>query len=106
MIRLRLLILLFAAVLTGCAISPSDGYKPNKTYSAAETSRTVDLTRPPLDMWDRIRRGFAITNLDDELTTQCTNYYASHPQSVLMMSQRAGKYLYYIVDEQIGRAHV
>lgn len=99
MIRLRLLILLFAAVLTGCAISPSDGYKPNKSYSAAETSRTVDLTRPPQDMWDRIRRGFAIPNLHDELTTQWTNYYASHPQSVLMMSQRAGKYLYYIVDE-------
>src|SRR3546814_16079612 len=50
-------------------------------------------------MWDRIRRGFAIPNLDSELTEQWTSYYASHPESVLTMSRRAGKYLYYIVDE-------
>lgn len=98
---LRLFVLLIVAVLAGCATTtPENPYGPGKkTYSAAETSRTVDLTRPPHDMWDRIRRGFAIPNLQDELTDHWTQYYASHPQSVLLMSQRAGKYLYYIVDE-------
>lgn len=50
-------------------------------------------------MWDRIRRGFAIPNLESELVARWTSYYASHPESVLIMSQRAGKYLYHIVDE-------
>jgi membrane-bound lytic murein transglycosylase D len=98
---LRLFVLLIAAVLAGCATKSSQNpYAPaKKTYTAAETSRTVDLTHPPRDMWDRIRRGFAIPNLNDALTARWTDYYASHPESVIRMSQRAGKYLYYIVDE-------
>ncbi|SHI33186.1 transglycosylase SLT domain-containing protein [Pollutimonas bauzanensis] len=98
---LRLFILLIVAVLAGCATNtPQNPYAPaKKTYTAAETSRTIDLTHPPRDMWDRVRRGFAIPNLDNELTERWTDYYASHPESVLLMSKRASKYLYYIVDE-------
>ena len=68
-------------------------------YLARDTSRTVDLTHPPRDAWDRIRRGFAIPNLNTDLSQQWTDYYASHPEAVQRMAQRAGKYLYYIVDE-------
>lgn len=98
---IRLFILLIVAVLAGCAANQSKNpyAHDKKVYSAAETSRTIDLTHPPRDMWDRIRRGFAIPNLESELTQQWTDYYASHPESVLLMSQRAGKYLYHIVDE-------
>ncbi|UYO94325.1 transglycosylase SLT domain-containing protein [Pollutimonas sp. M17] len=98
---LRLFILLLVAVLAGCATHNTQNpyASAKKTYTAAETSRTIDLTHPPRDMWDRIRRGFAIPNLHGELTERWTSYYASHPESVLLMSQRAGKYLYYIVDE-------
>ncbi len=98
---LRLFILLIVAVLAGCATnSPDNPYAPSKkTYTAAETSRTIDLTHPPRDMWDRVRRGFAIPNLNNELTEHWTDYYASHPESVLLMSKRASKYLYHIVDE-------
>ncbi len=94
--RLRLLILLpiLLAFLAGCASSGKQ-----QAYVAEDTSRTIDLTNPPRDMWDRIRRGFAIPNLRNERADYWTNYYASHPESVLLMSQRAGKYLYYIVDE-------
>lgn len=98
---LRLFILLIVAVLAGCATNNQQNpYAPSKKmYTAAETSRTIDLTHPPRDMWDRVRRGFAIPNLNNELTEQWTDYYASHPQSVLLMSTRASKYLYHIVDE-------
>ncbi|KAA0893083.1 transglycosylase SLT domain-containing protein [Pusillimonas sp. ANT_WB101] len=102
MIRLRLFLLVIVAVLAGCATQNSSDNPyatPKKSYTAAETSRTVDLTKPPQDMWDRIRRGFAIPNLQDDVTDRWTSYYASHPESVKRMSERAGKYLYYIVDE-------
>ncbi|TEA79030.1 transglycosylase SLT domain-containing protein [Allopusillimonas ginsengisoli] len=99
---LRLFLLLIVAALAGCATQqqPKNPYAPTpKAYSAAETSRTIDLTHPPRDMWDRVRRGFAIPNLHTDLTDHWTNYYASHPEAVQRMSERAGKYLYYIVDE-------
>lgn len=98
---MRLFILLLVAVLAGCATNkPQNPYaSAPKSYTAAETSRTIDLTHPPRDMWDRVRRGFAVPNLHTDLTDHWTNYYASHPEAIQRMSQRAGKYLYYIVDE-------
>ncbi len=97
---LRLFIVSIAIVLTGCATqSDRHAYQPRQAYTAAETSRTIDLTHPPRDMWDRIRRGFAVPNLETELVDHWTRYYAARPESVLIMSQRAGKYLYHIVDE-------
>jgi membrane-bound lytic murein transglycosylase D len=94
---LRLIFPLLLLLVAGCATQP--GSKDRQAYVAEDTSRTVDLTHPPRDMWDRIRRGFAIPNLRSERVDYWTDYYAEHPQSVLLMSQRAGKYLYYIVDE-------
>ncbi len=62
-------------------------------------TRTVDLTVPPLDVWERIRRGYAVPNLNSPLVDKWTAYYAAHPQSLQRMADRSGKYLYYIVDE-------
>lgn len=95
-LSLRLLLPLLLLLLSACATNTNQQKQP---YIAADTSRTVDLTHPPRDMWDRIRRGFAIPNLKSDTVDYWTDYYAAHPQSVLLMSQRAGKYLYYIVDE-------
>lgn len=99
---LRLLLPLFLAVLAGCAGTAKQnqaaGPSSNR-YIAQDTSRTVDLTSPPSDAWDRIRRGFAIPNLNTDLAQEWTDYYASHPESVQRMAERAGKYLYFIVDE-------
>jgi len=68
--------------------------------TGAETNtRTIDLTVPPLDVWERIRRGYAVPNLNSPLVDKWTAYYAAHPQSLQRMADRSGKYLYYIVDE-------
>lgn len=100
----QLFLTLIVVALAGCAsTSPTTESTSKRTYSAADTSRTIDLTHPPHDMWDRIRRGFAIPNLDTDLTEHWTNYYASYPQSVSQMTQRASKYLYHIVDELESR---
>ena len=96
---LRLFILLIAVTLAGCATQSGSDPQPGLSYTAADTSRTIDLTRPPQDVWDRIRRGFAVPNLDTELVDHWTQYYAARPESLLIMSQRASKYLYHIVDE-------
>jgi membrane-bound lytic murein transglycosylase D len=99
----RFPLFLILAILAGCAgvdrrDEPTSSATPDR-YIARDTSRTVDLTHPPRDAWDRIRRGFAIPNLDTDLSRQWTEYYASHPEAVARMAQRASKYLYFIVDE-------
>ncbi|WP_415819227.1 transglycosylase SLT domain-containing protein, partial [Bordetella tumbae] len=102
----RLLLPVVLAILAGCAGTPRHSATAAPTtnnnkqqYVAADTSRTVDLTNPPVDAWDRIRRGFAIPNLNTELAQEWTDYYAAHPESVQRMAERAGKYLYFIVEE-------
>jgi len=97
---LRLLILLLVAALAGCASNPSQFTQGKEgAYVATDTSRTIDLTHPPRDMWDRIRRGFAIPNLHGELVDKWTDYYASHPEMIERMTERASKYLFYIVNQ-------
>lgn len=95
MSHFRIFLYLCLAILTGCAsTSRQDG-----RYVAEDTSRTIDLTVAPTDVWERIRRGYAIPNLDTPLVDKWTAYYASHPEAMQRMATRAGKYLYYIVDE-------
>lgn len=96
---LRLFVLLIAATLAGCATQPDRASIHSRPSVAADTSRTIDLTRPANDVWERIRRGFAVPNLNTDLVQHWTQYYAARPESLLIMSQRAGKYLYHIVDE-------
>lgn len=101
---LRLLLPVVFVILAGCAgtqgsTTKATAPKNSQQYVAADTSRTVDLTRPPQDAWDRIRRGFAIPNLNTRLAEEWTAYYAAHPESVQRMAERAGKYLYFIVEE-------
>ena len=93
-VLLRFIPILCLLVLAGCA-----GVSKDTRYTAEDTSRTIDLTVPPLDAWERIRRGYAIPNLNTPLVDKWTAYYASHPQAMQRMATRAGKYLYYIVDE-------
>jgi len=88
-----LLAVVAAFVISGCSTVRDSG-------SGAEvTTRTIDLTKPPIDVWERLRRGFAVPNLKSPLVDKWTQYYASHPQSIKKMADRSGKYMYYILDE-------
>jgi membrane-bound lytic murein transglycosylase D len=54
---------------------------------------------PDEDVWQRIRSGFAMNELNNPLIQRHEKWYASHPEYVLRMSERARRYLYYIVEE-------
>jgi len=94
--RLFALVLVFFAA--GCALGPKDT-DGDAFLTAVDTPHTIDLTQDPDDVWVRIRRGFAIPNLNTPLVQEWTDYYARHATSVLTMSERASKYLYFIVEE-------
>lgn len=96
---LRLFVLLLATLLAGCASQNANQDAGRNPYAPVDTSGTIDLTHPPRDIWDRIRRGFAVPNLQDPLVDEWTQYYASHPESMYRMSERAKRYLYFVLDE-------
>lgn len=51
------------------------------------------------DLWQRIRAGFAMKDMDSPLIKHHEKWYASHPDYVLRMSERAQHYLFYIMEE-------
>ena len=61
--------------------------------------KTLDLTRPADDLWDRIRHGFSMPNLDGPLVAERERWYASEPDYLKRMVDRSKLYLYYIVEE-------
>ena len=51
------------------------------------------------DLWERIRGGFAMRDMNSRLIAVHEKWYARNPEYVLRMSDRARRYLFYIVEE-------
>ncbi|WP_374493274.1 transglycosylase SLT domain-containing protein [Zoogloea sp.] len=60
---------------------------------------TIDLTVEPDDLWERIRRGFAMPDLNTDLVTDRQIYYINRPGALRQIFTRGQRYLYHIVDE-------
>lgn len=88
--------------------------QPLAAASAAETPppvpEAVDPLRPevPLDLddrtakadlWQRVRDGFGMTDLDGELVRNRERWYAERPDYVQRMTERGSRYLFHIVEE-------
>jgi membrane-bound lytic murein transglycosylase D len=65
----------------------------------APLPQTLDLTAPADDVWERIRRGYAIPNLDTERVREWEKFYSARPEFLYRTAERAGKYLFHIVEE-------
>ncbi len=79
------------------AVIPSGPLDPIATSTAS--SRSVAHLQPPADLWDRIRRGFKMNNLDSDLVRQQEQWYATRPDYMQRMTERSRKYLFHIVEE-------
>ncbi len=68
--------------------------------------RPVDLRANALlglqiqtDIWERIRMGFAMPDLDNDLVRNREIWYASRPDYFLRMTERSRPYIFHIVEE-------
>ena len=52
-----------------------------------------------IDIWERIRRGFAMPDLDNDLVRNREQWYASRPDYMLRMTERSRPYMFHIVEE-------
>jgi membrane-bound lytic murein transglycosylase D len=78
-------------------VIPSGPLQPITAAEAA--SQGVARLQPPADLWERIRRGFAMGNLDTDLVRQQEQWYSSRPDYIQRMTERSRKYLFHIVEE-------
>jgi len=60
---------------------------------------TADTTLPHRNLWQRIRGGYAMGELDTPLVARHEHFFASQPEYVARMTDRARLYLYFIVRE-------
>ena len=79
------------------ALVPGGPLEPLAANQAA--SRAVAQLTPPADLWDRIRRGFGMPDLDSDLVHEREQWYATRPEYILRMTERSSKYLFHIVEE-------
>ena len=51
------------------------------------------------DLWDRIRKGFAIQELNNPLVANHSFWYGARPEGIQRTAQRASRYLFHVVQE-------
>jgi membrane-bound lytic murein transglycosylase D len=82
----------------GDLISEPDEAQP----STVDIPREPALVLPPMppgNLWERIRKGFAMPNLETALAENRTRWYASQGEYIDRMARRSQRYLFHIVEE-------
>jgi peptidoglycan lytic transglycosylase D len=64
-----------------------------------EVRLDLDARAARVDLWERVRRGFAMPDLDSDLVRDRERWYATRPDYVARMTERGGRYLFHIVEE-------
>jgi len=54
---------------------------------------------PPANLWQRIRGGFQLSNLQGPLVEEWEQWYSSRPDYVSRMVERSSRFLYHVVEE-------
>jgi len=95
-----------AAPATQPATAPVSSHQPEYPAGALTpiaahepASRSVAELTTPDDLWERIRRGFAMPDLQSELVPGREQWYAARPEDLENMAERSRKYLFHIVEE-------
>ncbi len=71
---------------------PVDPIRPEVRVDLDDRSAQIDL-------WMRVRQGFAMPDLDTDLVRNREQWYATRPDYVQRMTERGGRYLFHIVEE-------
>ncbi len=94
-----------AAIGAPDASSPQTAATADAATEDAATDAPVHLATspaipaPPADLWQRIRDGFALPEIDTPLVRDNEEWYAQRPDYVQRMVERSKRYLYYVVHE-------
>lgn len=105
---LHSLLLASLLVLAGCASTSNTSGNLDAKYPDGPltplsrgkiSSSEVASLEATGDLWVRIRRGFAMPDLDQDLVRDREQWYAARPDYIQRMTERSSKYLFHIVEE-------
>ncbi len=72
--------------------TPIDPMQPDRPVDLYDDAARTDL-------WARVRKGFAMPDLDNDLVRGREQWYAQRPDYVQRMTERGSRYLYHVVEE-------
>jgi len=72
---------------------------PEPAAVAAITPEEPPAKAAPRDVWERLRSGFTMTPMDNELVRNWEAYYSGKPEYFSRMVERSSHYLFHIVEE-------
>ena len=64
-----------------------------------ETRVDFDDPSARIDLWSRLRAGYSMPTMSNQRVRKWEQYYAERPDYVARMTERGGRYLYYVVEE-------
>jgi membrane-bound lytic murein transglycosylase D len=77
-----------------------DGVLPVFELAApTQLPETIDLTARPEELFQRLRLGFSMPNINNSLVLHHQQWYLNHPESLRRMVERSSRYLHHIVEE-------
>ena len=85
------------------APTPEAALTVHELPAAYPFPQNVDLTNQPNDLWIRIRNGFAMADLNDDLTLHYQQYYQNRPDALRRMVERSRPIMHHIVEELEAR---
>ena len=80
--------------------APAVGTQDSKTHVAPAS---YEISIQEVDVWERIRQGYGIPELDNALVSKQLAFYSSKPEYIQRTTDRAARYLFYIVQELEAR---
>jgi membrane-bound lytic murein transglycosylase D len=98
----------FALVFTFFSISSANAQSNNSSANQEElqpietkpvSNASITQVDIPNDLWERIRRGFGMPDLQVDLVQEREQWYSQRPDYIQRMTERSSKYLYHIVEE-------
>ena len=84
-----------SAAQSGSRLTPN---APLQAVPDAKASAVASMEAPS-ELWERIRVGFGMPDLQSDLVTDREKWYASRPDYIQRMTERSRKYLFHIVEE-------
>lgn len=84
-------------LLSPMAYSDSPGMQ--LAYSDSNPPPAVSFDEQTENLWDRIRAGLELAELDSPLTKNHVDWYSNRPDYVARMLDRSRRYLFHIVEE-------
>jgi membrane-bound lytic murein transglycosylase D len=81
------------------AVPPRVADPSREVRDEVEAIPTIDLTTPPDDLWQRMRNGFSMPDLDSPLVADRQAWYLNRPDLLKRIFERSRRYLHHIVEE-------